>query len=69
MTSILKFLLSIIVFIAAGYITLFLIGVFLNILAWIVIVPGYALALFLCYGIALAISIQITRWLIKIIFK
>ena len=69
MTTILKFLLWIIVFIAAGYITLFAIGILLNILAWMVIAPVHALVLFLMFGILGYISLKITKWLIETIFK
>lgn len=69
MTTILKFLLWIVVFIAAGYITLFAIGILLNILAWLVIAPVHALVLFLFFGIAGYIALKITKWLIETIFK
>ena len=69
MTTILKFLLWAIVLIAVGYIALFAIGVFLNILAWMVIAPEYALVLFLLFGITGYIALKITKWLIKTFFK
>tara|TARA_B100000123_G_C25463544_1_gene311470 strand:- start:243 stop:452 length:210 start_codon:yes stop_codon:yes gene_type:complete len=69
MTTILKFLLWIIVFIAAGYITLFAIGILLNILAWMVLAPVHALVLFLFFGISGYIALKITKWLIETIFK
>ncbi len=69
MTTILKFLLWAIVLIAVGYIALFAIGVFLNILAWMVIAPEYALVLFLLFGITGYIALKITKWLIETFFK
>lgn len=65
MTTILKFLLWAIVLIAIGYIALFAIGVFLNILAWMVIAPEYAVPVFLFFGIAGYISIKITKWILN----
>ena len=65
MTTILKFLLWAIVLIAVGYIALFAIGIFLNILAWMVIAPEYALPVFLFFGIAGYISIKITKWILN----
>ena len=65
MKSILQFLFWLIVFIVAGYITLFAIGILFQILAWIVIAPLYALPVFLFFGIAGYISIKITKWIIN----
>ena len=65
METIFKFLFWAIVLIAAGYITLFAIGILLQILAWIVIAPLYALPVFLFFGIAGYLSVKIARKIIN----
>jgi len=65
MKSILQFIFWVIVLIIAGYITLFAIGLLINILAWIILAPMYAVVMLLFFGIAGFISIKIAKWLFK----